>query len=202
MSLHVGVMRIAGAAGAVALVGLAACGGGGPLGNAPTVSNPPATGGQKLSFVYFQKCINPVLVAQLALPGGGTGSCAASGCHDNTNGTGGAFRMQGAAAAVDLSNPANTPDVVRLTDMYRNFFSAQGSTVIGAPTQSRLVNKPLVNGVLHGGGVIFASAQDPNVKLIEYWISRPMPEGQDEFSNASSAMFTPPDPATGTCNTQ
>lgn len=194
--------RAAGAATVAALAGLAACGGGGPFGNAPTVTNPPAVGGQKLSFVYFQKCINPVLIAQIQLPGGGTGSCANSGCHDNTNGTGGAFRMQGTAVVVDLANPANTPDVVRLTDMYRNFFSAQGSTVIGAPTQSRLVNKPLVNGVLHGGGVIFASAQDPNIKLVEYWISRPMPEGQDEFSVASAAMFTPPDPATGTCNTQ
>ncbi len=186
----------------VAVGALAACGGGGPLGNAPTVTNPSATGGQKLSFVYFQKCINPVLVAQLALPGGGTGNCASSGCHDNANGTGGAFRTVATATMVDLSNPANTPAVVRTTEMYRNFFSSEGSTLIGSPTQSRLVNKPLVRGVLHGGGLIFANDQDPNLKLIEYWISRPMPDGQDEFSAASAAMFTPPDPATGTCNSQ
>ena len=58
------------------------------------------------------------------------------------------------------------------------------------------------SNVLHGGGLIFASPQDPNVKLIEYWISHPMPQSQDEFSTAGNALFTPADPATGTCNTQ
>jgi hypothetical protein len=187
-----------------AALGAAACGGAGenPLGNPSDIGNPPGGGGQSLSFVYFQKCINPVLVAQVQLPGGGTGSCAASGCHDNANGTGGAFRTVANAAFVDLSNPANTPDAVRLTEMYRNFFSAQGSTVIGAPTASKMLTKPLVQGVLHGGGVIFANADAPQAKLLAYWISRPMPQGQDEFSNASAAMFTPADPATGSCNTQ
>ena len=36
--------------------------------------------------------------------------------------------------------------------------------------------------VLHGGGQIFPNDQDPNVKLIAYWISHPVPLGQDEFS--------------------
>jgi hypothetical protein len=195
---------LGGAAAAAVLALVAACGGGGdnPLGNPPDVVNPPGGGGQSLSFVYFQRCINPLLVAQLSLPGGGTGSCAASGCHDNANGTGGAFRTVAGAAFVDLTNPANTPDAVRLTEMYRNFYSAQGSTVIGSPTTSRLLTKPLVQGVLHGGGLIFADTNDPNVRLLQYWISRPMPQGQDEFSNAAAAMFTPADPATGTCNTQ
>jgi hypothetical protein len=92
--------------------------------------------------------------------------------------------------------------VVRTTAIYRNFFSAQGSSVIGAPSQSRMLTKPLVQGVLHGGGVIFADANDPNARLLAYWISRPMPQGQDEFSSAAAAMFTPQDPTTGTCNTQ
>jgi hypothetical protein len=176
---------------------VAACGGGGsnPLDNPATVVNPPGGSGQALSFTYFQRCINPVLVAQLALPAGGTGSCATSGCHDNANGTGGAFRMDAAAAFVDPA--ATTPDAIRLTAMYRNFFSAQGSSTIGAPAQSRLLTKPLVEGVLHGGGVIFASADDPNAKLLQYWIARPMPQGQDEFSSAADAMFSP----TGACNT-
>ena len=143
-----------------------------------------------------------MLVAQLQLPAGGTGSCASSGCHDNVNGTGGAFRTVATATVVDLSNPANTTAVVRASDIYRNFFSAQGSTAVGSPTTSRLLNKPLVQGVLHGGGVIFANASAPEAKLLAYWISRPMPQGQDEFSNAAAAMFTPPDPSTGTCNTQ
>ena len=183
------------------------CGGGdaNPLGNPPTIQNPPASGGQKLSFVYFQKCINPVLLAQLQINQGGvisTNTCASSGCHDNTTGTGGALRVVQSAQPVDLSNPVNSPDVVRTTDMYKNFYSSQGSTVIGAPQQSRLLTKPLTLNVLHGGGVIFADQNDANARLITYWITRPMPQGQDEFSSAANSMFTPPDPATGTCNSQ
>jgi hypothetical protein len=189
--------------GAIAILGLsvwaAACGGGNPLGNPPDVINPPGGTGQSLSFVYFQKCVNPVLIAQLSLPAGGTGSCASSGCHDNANGTGGAFRMTAGAAFVnDVSDPA----AVRLTEMYRNFFSAQGSSVIGSPTTSRLLTKPLVQGVLHGGGLIFPNPDTLEAKLLAYWIARPMPQGQDEFSSAAAAMFTPADPATGSCNTQ
>jgi hypothetical protein len=185
---------------AAAALAVAACGGGNPLDNPDNVTNTPGGGGQNLSFVYFQKCVNPVLVAQLALPAGGTGSCAASGCHDNANGTGGAFRMQASATLVDLATVG--PDAARLTEMYRNFFSAQGSSVIGAPTTSKMLTKPLVQGVLHGGGQIFADANTPEARLLAYWISRPMPQGQDEFSNAAAAMFTPADPATGSCNTQ
>jgi hypothetical protein len=160
---------LGGAAAAATVALVAACGGGGdnPLGNPPDIVNPPGGSGQSLSFVYFQRCINPLLVAQLSLPGGGTGSCAASGCHDNANGTGGAFRTVATAAFVDLTNPANTPDAVRLTEMYRNFYSAQGSSVIGSPTTSRLLTKPLVQGVLHGGGVIFADTNDPNARLLQ-----------------------------------
>jgi hypothetical protein len=182
------------------------CGGGSgnPLGNPPTIQNPPTAGGQKLSFVYFQKCINPIFLAQLQINQGGvvsTNTCASSGCHDNTSGTGGALRVVQSATAVDLSDPANTPDVVRTSDMYKNFYSSQGSTVIGTPLQSRLLTKPLTLNVLHGGGVVFLDQSDPNARLIAYWIGRPMPQGQDEFSSAADSMFTPPDPATGACNT-
>ena len=161
--------------------------------------------GQKLSFAYFQKCINPIFLAQLQINIGGTVStntCAGSGCHDNTTGTGGALRVVANAQPLDVTDPANTPDTIRATDMYKNFYSAQGSVVIGSTTQSRLLAKPLVQGVLHGGGLIFANDQDPNAKLIEYWITHPSPNGQDEFSTATYAMFTPADPKTGTCNTQ
>jgi hypothetical protein len=182
------------------------CGGGSgnPLGNPPTIQNPPTAGGQKLSFVYFQKCINPIFLAQLQVNQGGvvsTNTCASSGCHDNTSGTGGALRVVQSATAVDLSDPANTPDVVRTSDMYKNFYSSQGSTVIGTPLQSRLLTKPLTLNVLHGGGVVFLDQSDPNARLIAYWIGRPMPQGQDEFSSAADSMFTPADPATGACNT-
>jgi hypothetical protein len=193
---------------ALATLGVASCGGGSsnPLDNPTTVVNDPGTvTGQKLSFAYFQKCINPIFLAQLQIQLNGTTStntCAGSGCHASDTGTGGAFRVVPTAAAVDLTNVANTPDVIRTSDMYKNFYSAQGEVVVGSTTQSRLLLKPQLLGVLHGGGLIFPSATDPNVKLIEYWISHPAPQGQDEFSTATYAMFTPADPVTGTCNTQ
>ncbi|MEQ1804607.1 MAG: hypothetical protein ABL900_04445 [Burkholderiaceae bacterium] len=163
------------------------------------MNNLTTSGGQTLAFAYFQKCIQPILVAR---------SCAASGCHDNVSGTGGALRLIGSAPAVDLSDPANTPDVIRTNDMYKNFYSSQSSSIIGAPTQSKLLLKPLVQGVLHGGGLIFANSQDPNVKLLEYWIGHPVQgQGEDEFSTTTyNAMFTPAfdpaNPAASTCNTQ
>jgi hypothetical protein len=178
---------------------LTACGGGGPLDNAPTLNNPAGVNGQKLSFAYFQRCVNPVLNTALAAAGGGTtNTCSAGGCHDNTSGTGGALRLLGNAGAVDASA---TADAVRASDIYKNYYSSLGETVVGAPDQSRLLNKPLVRGVLHGGGLIFASTSDPAAKLLRYWISRPMPAGQDEFSSAANAMFTPADALTGACNT-
>jgi len=186
---------------------VSACGGGGsnPLSNPPSVENAAAIGGQKLSFVYFQKCINPILLAPLQINQGGvvsTNTCASSGCHDNSTGTGGALRIVQSAQTVDLANPANTPDAVRASDMYKNFYSSQGSAVIGAALQSQLLTKPLTLNVLHGGGVVFADQSDVNARLIAYWIGRPMPQGQDEFSSAADSMFTPANPATGACNSQ
>lgn len=200
--------RLTAAAAFAGLLGVltVACGGGdNPLGNPPDVSNPPTVGGQKLSFVYFQKCINPIFMASLMTNLNGqisTSTCASGGCHGSTNGTGGALRLAEAAPIVDMTNPANTPDIVRAQLMYQNFVSSQGSTVIGAPLQSRLLTKPLTLGVLHGGGVIFTDVNDTNAQRISYWISRPVPQGQDEFSTSANSMFTPPDAATGTCNSQ
>ena len=189
---------------AAALAVLASCGGGGsnPLGNPPLVSNPPGITGQRLSFAYFEKCINPIFLAVLPIPGTtATNTCAGSGCHAPT-GSGGAFRVVPSAQALDVTDPANTPDVIRASDMYKNFYSAQGAVVLGSTTQSRLLAKPLLLNVLHGGGQVFANDQDPNVKLIQYWITHPAPQGQDEFSAATYTMFTPADPNTGACNTQ
>lgn len=206
--MHALMLRPANILGAALVAALcAACGGGdgNPLGNPPSVLNPPLAGGQRLSFAYFQRCINPIFLAQLQINQGGaisTNTCASSGCHDDVTGTGGAFRVVQGAQDVDLANPANTPDMVRLSDMYKNFFSAQGSSVIGSPVQSRMLTKPLTLNVLHGGGLIFADMNDANARLLAYWIGRPMPQGQDEFSIAANSMFTPADPVTGTCNTQ
>ncbi len=180
---------------------LAACGGSGALDNPPDVANPPGAQGQKLSYLYFQRCVNPVLNAQLRVVINGvatTNTCASGGCHDNATGTGGALRLFGGAPAVD---PALGAAAVRASDMYKNYYSSLGETVVGSPDQSRLMNKPLVRDVLHGGGLIFDSVDMHEAKIIRYWISRPMPQGQDEFSAAANSMFTPADPATGSCNT-
>ena len=75
---------------------LAACGGSSnPLGNPPVVSNPEsALGNQHLSFAYFQRCINPIFLAQLQAQGAATtNTCAGGGCHDTVTGTGGALRL-------------------------------------------------------------------------------------------------------------
>jgi hypothetical protein len=197
----------AAAAGALFLA-LASCGGGdgtNPLDNPATVANPTGTtNGQKLSFAYFQRCVMPILRAQLPININGAmsvNSCASGGCHDNTAGTGGALRLVAGAADVNLATAAASADAVRQTDMYRNFYSSQGETLIGAPLASRLLNKPLVRTVLHGGGLVFADENDANARIIRYWITRPMPAGQDEFSAAAANLFTPADVTTGACNT-
>jgi hypothetical protein len=191
-----------GALACLVVIVLASCGGGGnPLGNPPVIDNPAGVTGQKLSFIYFQECVNPIFTKDLQITVNGvtsTNSCAGSGCHDNTNGTGGALRVIGSAVKVVLTDPANTPDVIRTSDMYKNYYSALGVTIPSSPAQSRLLTKPQVQGVLHGGGLIFNSPSDPNVLRMQYWINRPAPPGQDEFSLVvANTMF---DPVTGDCN--
>ncbi|HSB23447.1 MAG TPA: hypothetical protein VLE94_10100 [Burkholderiaceae bacterium] len=192
-------------AAAAAVLGLASCGGGSsnPLDNPSTLQNPTLAGNQRLRFSYFQTCVFPVFLKQLPIQfANGTtavNTCAASGCHDNTNGTGGAFRVIGNAQPIDLSNPANTADIIKASDMYKNFYSAQGEVVFGSPMTSRILAKPMVNGVLHGGGLVFANAQDANARLILYWINNPAPSGQDEFADPAFG-FTPGNPPT--CNSQ
>lgn len=193
-------------AAAVMALALTGCGGGGSdaFGNPPSISNPEIVTGQYLSFAYFQRCVNPIFLAQLQVQLGASSSvntCAGSGCHDTKTGAGGAFRLLPNAQPINLNDPANRPAAIRASDMYKNFYSAQAAIVIGSAAQSRLLAKPLLRGVLHGGGLIFLSEEDPNAKLIQYWISHPAPQGQDEFSTANYSMFTPADPQTGTCNT-
>jgi hypothetical protein len=182
---------------------LAACGGGGALDNAPTLANAAgaSVSGQTLSFAYFQECVNPVLKTAQTVAGS-SNTCSASGCHDNTNGTGGALRLLGSAPDAPLPSTPEAQAAVRASDMYKNFYSSLGETVVGAPEQSRLLNKPLVRGVLHGGGLIFTSPDDSAAKTIRYWINRPMPQGQGEFSSAADTMFTPVPSAKRACNTE
>lgn len=168
---------------------LGGCGGGSnPLGNPESVSNPAGTFGRRLSFAYFQACVQPVLITPLPIRNGsGSNTCAAAGCHDTATGTGGALRLSALAQAVPAGTAA---EATRATEMYRNFYSAQGETVPGAPESSLLLAKPRLAGVLHGGGLIFEGSDD-NVRRIETWIRRPMPQGEDEFSAAAATMFGP-----------
>jgi len=184
---------------------LAACGGSSPLGNPPAVINTGVTNTQALSFAYFQRCINPIFNEQLqSSVNASTNTCAAAGCHASATGAGGALRIVPLPTAqlIDVTNAANTPAVIRASDMYKNFYSAQGEVVIAAPLLSKLLNKPLLRETLHGGGLIFGSTSDPHVQLITYWINNPAPIGQDEFSTATYNMFSPADPVNGTCKTQ
>lgn len=171
---------------------LVGCGGGNPVDNPPNVGNQTVTGGETLSFLYFQECINPIFEEQLPIPGSSfTNTCAASGCHNGAPGqvsSGGALRLlPGAALVTNLSDPA----AVRLgADMYKNFVSAKGVTVIGNPAESRLIGKPRLVGVqFHGGGLVFDNPADTHVRLLEYWISHPMPAAQDEFGTALSGAI-------------
>jgi hypothetical protein len=170
---------------------LTACGGGGsnPLDNPVSVSNPANVSGQRLSLAYFQKCINPIFDKQLPIRGtASTNSCAGSGCHDTVAGTGGAFRVVPSAQPLDLNDAVNTRNVIRASAMYKNFYSAQGEVVVGYPDQSRLLAKPMLSNVLHGGGRIFETNSDPDAMLLDYWISHPAPLGQDEFSSDPSYL--------------
>jgi len=186
---------------------LVACGGDG--GNRSTTRRrcrtPSRTSGQKLSFVYFQKCVQPVFLKQLQINQNGvisTNTCAAAGCHDNATGTGGAFRLLGNAQPVDMANPANTPDVIRTTDMYKNFYSVAGRGGVRGAAVEPAADQAADAQCTARGRAHLPERSDPNVMLIRYWISRPMPQGQDEFSSAANSMFTPADPNAGICNTQ
>ena len=195
-------------AAAAAVLGLASCGGGGsnPLDNPSTLQNPTVTGNQRLAFAYFQNCVFPMFLKQLpiTLPNGTTAinTCAASGCHDNTNGTGGAFRVIGNAQPIDLTNPANTPDVIRASDMYKNFYSAQGEVVFGSPLTSRILAKPMLQRCAAWRRVDLRQRAGCQRAADPVLDQQPGPSGQDEFSSATYGMFTSNVPSTSNCKTQ
>ena len=192
---------------AAAAVLIAGCGGSGnPLDNPQSVDNPTGSvAGQKLSFAYFQYCIQPIVVKDLPINIGGTVStnkCASSGCHDSVTGTGGSFRLVAGVTDVAVTGATEADkDALRATGMYRNYYSARAAAVVGSVSQSNLLNKPRVLGVLHGGGLIFLDGTDPNLKLMEYWITHPSPKSGDEFSD-SSGMFTTGVPGPTACRDQ
>lgn len=196
----------AGLLAACALAGLAACGGGdgNPFGNPPLVTNGRTASGQSLSFEYFQHCVYPVLVARLPITQNGVTSvnqCSSSGCHDIVNGTGAALAVVNGAGTIDTTAPGFDAGAARASDMYRSFYSAQAAAVIGAPQDSRLLNKPLVRNGFHGGGLVFNGAADPNARILAYWITQAMPQGQDEFGAAGTALFSAQPPSSANCLT-
>jgi predicted small lipoprotein YifL len=183
----------------LALAGLSGCGGGNPLGNPPDVSNQPTDKtGQEISFVYYQRCIDPIHQTT----GSGSG-CANSGCHIDNGGPGGTLRIQPNASSVTTPASMNDADkaLIRRTEgMYKNYFSSADKAVPGSPDSSSLLRKPLLL-VSHTGGQVFSSAGVPNATLMSYWISHPMPAGEDEFSSAADALFVLNDPINGACKT-
>lgn len=187
--LGVGVLGLVGAV-------LVACGGGSAIDNPPDISNGAGDGSdQKLSFVYFQRCVNPIFIKVIPITVGGVTSnntCAGAGCHADS-GTGGTFGIDPAATAVNLALPVDT---IKQTAMYRNFLSSRSKVVFASPLQSLLLAKPLTLKMLHGGGRIFASETDQDVRTIEFWIANPVPQGLDEFAPSFSNGG---DPATATC---
>jgi hypothetical protein len=146
---------------------------------ADTVANPPGASGQKLSFLYFQRCVNPVLNTPLPVRIGGnttTNTCAAGGCHDNVSGTGGALRLLGSAAPVDASA---LPDArARQRHVQELLLIARGKrgrqsrpeppAEQAAGAQHTARGRP---GLRDGGRPIAA-------QLIRYWINHPMPAGR------------------------
>lgn len=206
-------------AAACTLATLSGCGGGGnPLDNPETIDNPGNTGGRRLSFLYFQYCVAPIFDMQLTShvtdPRTGAmtttiNTCSGSGCHAVGVSTGGSLTLAPGAAprAYPATGPLPQSDIDAMRNaaspapIYQNFISAQAAVVIGQPTQSLLLNKPLVRNVLHGGGVVFETTTDPHAQTIQFWLQRPMPQGQDEFSRSlESSMFTGT-PGPTTCRT-
>lgn len=174
-------------AGAILATALTGCGAGNPLDNTANVDNSATITGKKLSLAYFQYCVMPVLETDLASPDGGSGvnNCASSGCHNDNAGTGGALRLVRNAAALDVST---ADDTSHTTDMYRNFYSGQGVTVPGSPYASRLLAKPLLISVLHGGGLIFKDKTTQEARTLRYWIEHPVPTTSNEFDTGASVQ--------------
>jgi hypothetical protein len=96
-----------------------------------------------------------------------------------STGTGGALRLDGTATAVDLTLP---PAQIRTSAMYRNFFSAQGVSVIGNPRR-----QPAAGQAAAGRTCCTAAAWSlpPTARPRAPGVldRRPMPPGQDEFSS-------------------
>lgn len=118
--------------------------------------------GQKLCAVDFDTCVNPIFDATLQ---GRTGpvTCAASGCHAQDSGSGGAFKIFPNAGAGSVEAGAN-------------YFAARGFANLADPSASKLLLEPLqgissVTGT-HTGGDIFPDTGDACYVAIHEWINK------------------------------
>lgn len=132
---------------------------------------PEASATRTLCYADFEACVSPILDAQLAARAGPV-TCAASGCHDQAAGSGGAFKIY----------PQPAPGSA---EMLANFFAARAFANLDDPSRSKLLLEPLegvssISGT-HTGGDIFPGTGDACYVAIHDWIST-----QVEASDSSS----------------
>ncbi len=155
-----------------AVASLAGCGG-------DVEPQPLAASGSTLCVSDFAACVNPIFDQVID---GRTGqvTCASSGCHDVSAGSGGAFKIFPGADAGS-------------TEMMANFFAAKAFANLDNPPQSKLLLEPL-QGVFsitgtHTGGDIFPSEADPCYAAIRDWVSVRV----DDSSSTTCGFCSPPD---------
>lgn len=113
----------------------------------------------QLDQTTFTTTTQPILDAR---------GCSQQGCHyrdkndPNSGGPGGSFRI------FDCSGNSCTPE-----QLLANYDSASGMANIPNPTSSKLLTKPLADGIQHLGGDIFLSTADPDYAAILGWIQNP-----------------------------
>ena len=134
-----------------------------------------------LCYSDFELCVSPILDAQLS-GRAGPATCAASGCHDQASGSGGAFKIYAQA----------TPTSAQ---MLANYYAASAFANLDDPGQSKLLLEPLqgvssITGT-HTGGDIFPDTGDACYVAIHDWISN-----QVEASDSTACgQCTVPDTA-------
>ncbi|MGI9303872.1 MAG: hypothetical protein ACR2RB_14415 [Gammaproteobacteria bacterium] len=124
-----------------------------------TVGEAPRTG-QTQCLADYRTCVDPIFHSVLL---GATGqvTCSAGGCHDNSSGSGGAFKI--------IPNPGTDADLAA------NFNTARAFSNLGRPADSKLLLEPLagtsdISGT-HTGGDIFPGTGDVCYQAIIDWIS-------------------------------
>ena len=150
-----------------------------PLDNPPTVSNPTAhRQTSSCPSPTSRSCINPIFLAQLPI------HSATARLDQHLRRRRVATTTPTAPAARFVScptrsrstspNPANTPDVIRASDMYKNFYSAQGDGGDRlADAEPRCSPSRWCNGVLHGGGLVFETAQRSRTRKLIAVLDQP-----------------------------